>query len=68
MIILMVVLGGVIGSLVRYFVTLLCSVYLGLIFPYGTLIVNIVGSFLIGLAIAFFEIQIQIPPYWKGVK
>lgn len=66
MIILMVALGGAIGSVVRYSVTLLCSAYLGLTFPYGTLIVNVVGSFLIGLVIAFFEVQIQIPPYWKA--
>lgn len=41
--------GGALGSLARYLVSLLAARLLGSDFPFGTLIVNLVGSFLIGL-------------------
>lgn len=66
MIVFMVALGGAVGSVVRYYTTLLSSHFFGLSFPYGTFIVNIFGSFLIGLAFAFFESNAHIPPYWKA--
>lgn len=50
---LLVALGGALGALTRYTVTLLAASFLGSSFPYGTLLVNGAGSFLIGL-LAFF--------------
>lgn len=50
---LLVALGGALGALTRYTVTLVAASFLGSSFPYGTLIVNGAGSFLIGL-LAFF--------------
>ncbi len=41
--------GGAIGAVARYLVTELMHAMCGRSFPYGTLTVNIVGSFLIGL-------------------
>jgi len=46
-----IALGGAIGSLARYGVGRAALFTLGAAFPYGTLIVNIVGSFLIGLGV-----------------
>jgi fluoride exporter len=46
---LLVGLGGAIGSVLRYVTSLLAVHWLGEQFPYGTLIVNLVGSFAIGL-------------------
>jgi fluoride exporter len=46
---LLITLGGAIGTLLRYVVSLLAARWLGTDFPYGTLIVNLVGSFIIGL-------------------
>lgn len=40
--------GGAIGSVLRYLVQLQCANWLGSKFPYGTMIVNVLGSFLIG--------------------
>lgn len=51
---LLVALGGALGALTRYTVTLLSASFLGSSFPYGTLIVNGAGSFLIGLLAFFF--------------
>jgi fluoride exporter len=46
---MLVCLGGAIGSGLRYVVSGLAARWLGADFPYGTFIVNVVGSFLIGL-------------------
>jgi fluoride exporter len=46
---LLITFGGAIGTLVRYLVSLLAARWLGAEFPYGTLIVNLSGAFIIGL-------------------
>lgn len=46
---LLICLGGAIGTGLRYLTSGLAARWLGADFPYGTLIVNVVGSFLIGL-------------------
>jgi fluoride exporter len=43
--------GGALGAISRYLVYISATKYLGLEFPYGTLIVNIFGSFLMGVLI-----------------
>lgn len=43
------------GACSRYFITQLMSDWLGKDFPFGTLLVNITGSFLLGLLYAMFE-------------
>ena len=47
--IFLVAIGGMVGAVGRYLVTQFSSQYLGVHFPYGTLIVNIVGCFVIGV-------------------
>ena len=46
---MLVCLGGAIGSGLRYLISVVAARWLGADFPYGTLIVNVGGSFLIGL-------------------
>ncbi len=48
--IVLVGLGGAIGSILRFTVTLALRSSL---FPYGTFLVNLIGSFVIGLAFAY---------------
>jgi len=43
-----VALGGALGSLVRYLVGIYAGRWLGTAFPWGTLFINVSGSFLIG--------------------
>ena len=45
----LVLAGGALGSVGRYLVTVWMADRLGAVFPWGTLTVNVVGSFLIGL-------------------
>ena len=47
--IFLVAIGGMVGAVGRYLVTHFSSQYIGVHFPYGTLIVNIVGCFVIGV-------------------
>ena len=47
--VLLVGLGGAIGSVLRFLVSVGAAHWLGTEFPYGTLIVNLAGSFVIGL-------------------
>lgn len=47
--ILIVAIGGAFGSVCRYLTGLLMTRLLGVAFPWGTITVNIVGSFAIGL-------------------
>ena len=51
----LVMLGGSIGALSRYGVSLLAVKLFGARFPWGTLIVNLIGCFFIGLAFALAE-------------
>jgi CrcB protein len=53
--ILLVMLGGSIGALSRYWVSLLALKIFGTRFPWGTLLVNLSGCFLIGVAYALAE-------------
>jgi CrcB protein len=46
---LLVGLGGAIGSIVRFLTALVAAQWFGAEFPYGTLIVNLAGAFIIGL-------------------
>jgi len=50
---LAVALGGASGALLRYGATLLTQRYLGQRFPWGTLLVNLMGCFLLGALLAW---------------
>ena len=45
---LSIALGGALGSMARYATGIYVGRWLGTSFPWGTLVINIVGSFLIG--------------------
>jgi CrcB protein len=51
---LWVALGGALGSVARYACSLGAARWLGIAFPWGTLFVNVAGSFAIGLLAALF--------------
>lgn len=46
---MLVGLGGAIGSILRFLTALVAAQWFGPEFPYGTLIVNLAGAFIIGL-------------------
>lgn len=55
--ILLVGIGGGIGSIFRFLVSLFVDRYFESFFPYATFIVNILGCFLIGLFIGFLNLE-----------
>lgn len=52
-----VALGGAVGATGRFFVTSMTGRMLGHGFPWGTLLVNIAGSFIMGALISFMAIK-----------
>jgi CrcB protein len=59
--ILAVAAGGALGSVARYLVGIGSTRLLGLAFPWGTLIINIAGSFLIGAFVELFALKWDLP-------
>ena len=60
-----VAVGGGIGAALRYAVTVVANMHGGVFFPYGTVIVNVVGSFCIGVLTMYFQSQSTLPPTVK---
>ena len=59
---LIVFVGGGVGAALRYWMTGGVYRVLGAAFPYGTLLVNIIGSVLIGFCMAFFDERFVVQP------
>lgn len=55
--IVLVGLGGAIGSILRYLSSVLVDRYCQSLFPWATWIINIAGCFIIGLLLGFLERQ-----------
>ncbi len=61
---LAVIIGGSIGCVIRWVLSMrLNGTFPNL--PPGTLLVNLIGGFIIGVALAFFVRQPQLDPAWK---
>jgi CrcB protein len=62
---LMVGIGGGLGSILRFWLGSYVGSKMGTRFPYGTFVINITGSFLIGIVFAFLTARSQWSPYWR---
>ncbi|MFA0030499.1 fluoride efflux transporter CrcB [Vibrio breoganii] len=62
-----IAIGGAFGACSRYLISELCVVLLGRGFPYGTLTINIVGSFIMGTLIALFENEVIAVDPWRQI-
>jgi CrcB protein len=63
--ILMVALGGGVGAVSRYLISTWAAGKYGSGFPYGTLIVNVAGCFIIGAFMTLTTERIIVSPYWR---
>ena len=61
----MVGVGGCLGSMLRFWVGSYIGSRMGTRFPYGTLVINITGSFLIGLVFALLTARTHWSPNWR---
>jgi CrcB protein len=59
--ILAVAVGGAIGSVARYLVAIGSGKIFGINFPWGILIINVTGSFLIGVFVGLFATKWDLP-------
>lgn len=60
-------MGGFIGAILRYGISNWVNISYGSShFPYGTLTVNVIGSFMIGFLFLYFQ-QINLSPYQKSL-
>ena len=62
---LWVSVGAVVGACLRYWVARLASRLLSPVFPYGTLIINITGSFVLGLFLVWTTERVFADPRWR---
>ena len=62
---LIVLLGSGLGGLCRYVIGNWIMVQYGGRFPLGTMIVNISGSFLVGLLMVLLTERLQLNPNWR---
>jgi CrcB protein len=62
---IVIVLGGGMGSLARYLLGTAVMNRFGGKFPLGTLIINVTGSFAIGVLMTLFTERLQPHPYWR---
>jgi fluoride exporter len=62
---LWVSLGAILGANLRYFVSRLAAKLLSTDFPYGTLIINITGSFILGLFLVWTTERVFADPKWR---
>ena len=60
-------LGGAVGASMRYGVTIIMVSLLGKSFPYATLIVNVLGSFIMGLLFSLIEHGIVADLPWRSL-
>ena len=65
MLYLIVFIGAGIGGALRHGVNVGAARYFGFGFPYGTLIVNIVGSFVMGLFAGYFAFRPGVPQHLR---
>lgn len=62
---LIVFLGAGLGGALRHGVNQLAAKLLGIGFPYGTLIVNIIGSLIIGVFVTYFALRGEASQHWR---
>ena len=59
-----VAIGGALGAVLRFGISQYIA-YKGILYPWGTVVVNVLGSMLIGLGMAYFQGHPSIPPWVK---
>lgn len=63
--IILVAIGGSIGSVLRYLIAKWAAEKIDFTLPYGTFIVNIVGCFIIGFFMTIVTERAVVSPYWR---
>ena len=58
-------LAAIVGANLRYLLSRIAARQFGPVFPYGTLLINVVGSFIVGFFIIWTTERVLIDPRWR---
>ena len=58
-------LGAIVGANARYFISRFTSRIYGPAFPYGTLFINVTGSFIVGFFMIWTTQRVIVDPRWR---
>ena len=58
-------LAAVAGANLRYLLSRLAAKQFGPVFPYGTLLINVVGSFIVGFSLVWTTQRALVDPRWR---
>ncbi|MCW8908500.1 MAG: fluoride efflux transporter CrcB [Sedimenticola sp.] len=64
--VLTIAAGGAVGAVMRYWVSTGVYLTLGRGFPYGTLVVNVLGSLVMGFLYILFLERMSVSPEWRA--
>ncbi len=64
---LWICLGAVVGASARYFLSGYIARSFSPVFPYGTLLINVTGSFILGFFLVLSTERLLLPPYWRNL-
>ena len=62
---ILVSLGAIVGANLRYILSRYAAKVLGPVFPYGTLMINILGSFIVGWFMIWTTERVLVDPRWR---
>ncbi len=65
MTILVIALGAALGANLRYGVSIWSAQRWGTAFPYGTMLINVLGSFAIGLVLVLLTTRLAVSDVWR---
>jgi CrcB protein len=58
-------LGAIVGANLRYWMSRYAARVLGPVFPYGTLSINVLGSFVLGFFLVWTTERVMVDPRWR---
>ncbi len=58
-------LGAILGANLRYWMSRSAARLLGPVFPYGTLTINVIGSFVLGFFLTWTSERAMVDPRWR---
>jgi len=62
---LVISVAAIVGANLRFFLSRLAAKEFGPVFPYGTLIINILGSFIVGFFVIWTSERVLLEPRWR---
>ena len=63
--ILVISIGAIFGANARWIISRYIAKVIGPVFPYGTLVINIVGSFIVGFFMVWATERVLLDPRWR---